>query len=60
MKLARVGFDDENRIEREFFLETTGPNRFWYPRTSSTISRTRGRTSERPPETWTSASSIDD
>jgi hypothetical protein len=29
MKLERVEFDDENRIEHEFLLETTGRNRFF-------------------------------
>ena len=39
MKLARVSFEDENRIDCEFFLETTGKNRFWY----TLIARFRGR-----------------
>src|SRR6476659_9599523 len=39
MKLAQVKFDDENRIDYEFFLETTGQNRFWY----TLIAKFRGR-----------------
>jgi hypothetical protein len=30
MKLERVAFDDDNRIDYEFLLETTGASRFWY------------------------------
>src|SRR6516162_11610165 len=39
MKLARVSFDDENHIDHEFFLETTGKNRFFY----TLIAKFRGR-----------------
>ena len=39
MKLVRVSFEDENRIDCEFFLETTGKNRYWY----TLIAKFRGR-----------------
>ena len=39
MKLVRVSFEDQNRIDCEFFLETTGKNRFSY----TLIAKFRGR-----------------
>jgi hypothetical protein len=39
MKLSRVTFTDDNRIDYEFFLETTGKNRFW----STLVAKFRGR-----------------